>query len=103
MSSLSFLGGRCPAKLLGTIPAMIALPMTVLTKACKQSHQPSSTSFCQAVDSEHTDDANVDTVACLLAGLVTAAESDVASMLGEARMTILLKGVYIGNYSREGY
>ena len=35
--------------------------------------------FHQAVESEHTDDANVETVARILAGLVTSAESDVGS------------------------
>ena len=38
---------------------------------------------CQAVESDHTDAANVQTVARILAGLVTAAESDVGSLMGQ--------------------
>ena len=38
--------------------------------------------YCrQAVESDHTDAANVQTVARILAGLVTAAESDVGSLV----------------------
>ena len=52
-----------------------------LVKDCTRS---SHADFHQAVESEHTDDANVQTVARVLAGLVTAAERDVGSVHVEA-------------------
>ena len=43
--------------------------------------RPRHADFHQAVESEHTDDANVQTVARVLAGLVTAAQRDVGPLV----------------------